>query len=77
MDFGPSPLLSLCKSLVLGATRANLSVACRAFAIEPISPWRALGADWACLDQQVANVVVLSWGLWCGFAMGATVVVMF
>ena len=42
-----------------------------------ISPWRAVGADWVCLDQQVADVVVLPWGLWCGIAMGVTMVVMF
>ena len=77
VDFGPSPPLSPCKSPVLGATRANLSVACRAFAMELIFLWRAVGADWVCLDQQVADVVVLLWGLWCGFAVGVTVVVMF
>ena len=55
VDFGPSPPLSLCKSPMLGATRANLSVACKAFVMEPISLWCAVGVDWVCLDQQVAN----------------------
>ena len=35
---------------------------------QSISPWCAVGADWVCLDQQVADVVVLPWGLrwwWC------------
>ena len=77
VDFGLSLPLSLCRSPMLGAARANLLVVCRAFAMEPIFPWRAVGADWVCLDQQVADVVVLLWGLWCGFAVGVTVVVMF
>ena len=77
VDFGPLPPLSPCRSPMLGATRANLSVACRAFVTKTISPWRAVGADWVCLDQQVADVVVLPWGLWCGIAMGVTMVVMF
>ena len=77
VDFGLSLPLSLCRSPMLGAARANLLVVCRAFAMEPIFPWRAVGADWVCLDQQVADVVVLLWGLWCGFSVGVTVVVMF
>jgi len=52
-------------------------MACRAFTTEPISLWRAVGVDWVYLDQSVVDVVVLPWGLWCGFAMGVTLVVMF
>ena len=49
MDFSPSLPLSPCRLPVLGATQANLSVACRAFATEPIFLWRAVGVDWVCL----------------------------
>nr|POE71322.1 hypothetical protein CFP56_59751 [Quercus suber] len=45
VDFGPLQQLSPCRSPVLEATRANLLMACRAFATEPISPWRAVGAN--------------------------------
>ena len=52
---------------VLGATRANLSMACKAFVTKPISLWHAMGADWVCLNQQVADVVVLLWVFGFGF----------
>ena len=38
VDFSPSPPMSPCRSPVLGATRADLSVACRAFATEVEAP---------------------------------------